>query len=43
MPDRMGWFQWIENINLYMEVLSWDKLLKDADMRNKIFFSKLGI
>jgi Histidine kinase-, DNA gyrase B-, and HSP90-like ATPase len=43
MPDRMGWFQWFENINLYMEVLSWDKLLKDADIRNKIFFYKLGI
>jgi len=43
MPDRMGWFKWIENINLYIEVLSWDKLLKDADMRNRIFFQKLGI
>lgn len=43
MPDRMGWFQWFENINLYMEVLSWDKLLKDADIRNRIFFHKLGI
>lgn len=43
MPDRLGWFQWQGNINLYMEVLSWDKVLKDADMRNKIFFHKLGI
>ncbi|MGB3518360.1 MAG: ATP-binding protein [Elainellaceae cyanobacterium] len=43
MPDSMGWFQRFENINLYMEVLSWDKLLKDADIRNKIFFHKLGI
>lgn len=43
MPDGLGWFQWFENINLYMEVLSWDKVLKDADMRNKIFFHKLGI
>ena len=43
MPDRLGWFQWRENINLYMEVISWDKVLKDADMRNKIFFHKLGI
>ncbi|MBD2073923.1 sensor histidine kinase [Phormidium sp. FACHB-592] len=43
MPDNMGWFLWIDNINLYMEVVSWDKLLKDADMRNKIFFQKLGI
>jgi hypothetical protein len=28
---------------LYIEVLSWDKILKDATMRNKIFFYKLGI
>jgi hypothetical protein len=43
MPDGMGWFNWYENINLYIEVLSWDKVLKDADMRNKIFFHKLGL
>ena len=43
MPDGMAWFLWYENINLYIEVMSWDKLLKDADMRNKIFFHKLGI
>ena len=43
MPDKLGWFQWRENINLYIEVLSWDKVLKDANMRNKIFFHKLGI
>ena len=43
MPDRLGWFDWIGNINLYIEVVSWDKLLRDARMRNRIFFSKLGI
>ena len=43
MPDRLGWFQWLGNINLYVEVNSWDKVLKDAKMRNKIFFQKLGI
>ena len=43
MPDRLGWFQWLDNINLYMEVNSWDKVLRDAQMRNKIFFQKLGI
>ena len=43
MPDRLGWFQWKGNINLYVEVNSWDKVLKDAQMRNKIFFEKLGI
>jgi len=43
MPDRLGWFKWHDNNNLYMEVLSWDKVLRDANMRNKIFFHKLGI
>lgn len=43
MPDNLGWFQWMENNNLYVEVLSWDKVLKDAQMRNRIFFHKLGI
>jgi len=43
MPDRLGWFQWMGNINLYVEVVSWDKVLKDARMRNQIFFEKLGI
>lgn len=31
------------NTSLYMEVISWTKLLRDAEMRNKIFFNKLGI
>lgn len=43
MPDRLGWFQWIGNINLYVEVISWDKVIKDAKMRNQIFFQMLGI
>ena len=33
MPDKLGWFQWMGNINLYIEVNSWDKVLKDAKMR----------
>ena len=43
MPDRLGWFLWLDNINLYIEIISWDKVLKDAKMRNQIFFQKLGI
>lgn len=43
MPDRQGWFDWKQNINLYIEVVSWEKVLKDAQMRNKVFFHKLGI
>jgi hypothetical protein len=43
MPDGLGWFWWFGNINLYIEVLSWEKLARDAEMRNKVFFHKLGI
>ncbi len=43
MPDGLGWFSWQGNIKLYIEVLSWDKVLRDAKMRNAIFFKKLGI
>ncbi len=43
MADAMGWFDWRKNIHLYIEVISWDKLLRDAEMRNKVFFHKLGI
>ncbi|MCB9989324.1 MAG: sensor histidine kinase [Rhodospirillales bacterium] len=43
MPDGLGWFRWHDNINLYMEVIGWDKVLRDAEMRNRIFFHKLGI
>jgi len=43
MPDGLGYFQWFGNIKLYMEVLSWTKVHADAEMRNKVFFHKLGI
>ena len=43
VPDGLGWFKWFGNIKLYMEVLSWTKVLADAEMRNKVFFHKLGI
>jgi hypothetical protein len=43
MPDGLGYFDWRGNINLYVEVLSWTKVLKDANMRNRAFFYKLGI
>jgi hypothetical protein len=43
MPDGQGWYNWHEGLELYIEVFDWDKLIKDAKMRNKIFFHKLGI
>lgn len=41
-PDGEGYFKYHKAYNLHTEFISWDKLLKDAQMRNKIFFSKLG-
>lgn len=43
MPDGRGYFDYHQKLNLYTEVLSWDKVLNDACMRNKIFFHKLGL
>lgn len=43
MPDGMGWYTWKNKLNLYIEVLSWDKTLADAERRNRIFFEKLKI
>ncbi|WP_409028947.1 ATP-binding protein [Gracilimonas sediminicola] len=43
LPDRMGYFSRHGNQNIYIEVLSWEKVLKDSTMRNKVFFHKLGL
>lgn len=43
MPDRRGWFRWYGSIRLYIEVLSWDKVLTNAKSRNGVFFAKLKI
>lgn len=33
----------INNINLRIEFITWDKLLRDAKIRHRIFFEKLRI
>ena len=43
MPDGEGWFINYENINLRIEFITWDKLLKDARIRHRVFFDKLGV
>lgn len=43
MPDGQGYYGWHDKLNLYTEVISWDKVLKDATMRNRIFFHHLKI
>lgn len=42
-PDKMGYFKFNGNLNSYMEILSYNKILKDAKKRNRILFQKLGI
>ncbi len=43
MPDGQGWFNWESGSNLYVEFISWEKVLNDAEIRNRIFFHKLGV
>ncbi|MFB9862734.1 ATP-binding protein [Rufibacter immobilis] len=42
-PDSLGYFMYHDRFNAYIEVLTYQKLLKDAKMRNRILFDSLGI
>lgn len=42
-PDNQGYFGFHPNHKIYFEVMSFDKLLTDSELRNKIFFKKLGL
>lgn len=42
-PDMEGYFGYHNGYNVYFEIISFQKLLKDAKLRNSIFFQKLGI
>lgn len=42
-PDRTGYFGFHPKWRIYFEVMSYDQLLKRAEMRNRIFFKKLGL
>lgn len=41
--DGMGYYGYEPNSHAYVEVITYEKLLKDARNRNRIFFEKLGI
>lgn len=43
LPDLGGYFRYHKEHNLYMEIISFDKLLKDAKQRNASFFEKLNL
>ncbi len=42
-PDGIGRYMYNKQFNAHVEVISFDKLVNDAKMRNHIFFEKLGI
>lgn len=42
-PDKGSFYGFHPNYKIYFEVISFDKVLKDATQRNKVFFRKLGI
>lgn len=41
--DQAGWYDYWSDQNAYVEVISLNKLLSHARMRNKLFFEKLGL
>jgi hypothetical protein len=43
MPDGDGWYYYHDNLNMKIEFITWDKLLRDAKLRHRVFFEKLGI
>ena len=42
-PDLQGYFGFNSVLKTYIEVLSFNKLIRDAKQRNRILFKKLGI
>lgn len=42
-PDNMGYYLFNETFNAYVEILSFNKIIKDSKQRNRILFDKLGI
>ena len=43
MPDDLWYFWWHSKHKAYIQVLSWDKVINDAERRHKAFFDKLGV
>lgn len=42
-PDQEGYFGYHNGFKMYVEIISFKKMMKDATLRNKIFFRKLQI
>lgn len=42
-PDNQGFFSYNSNFELYTEIISFDKMIKDSKKRNQILFDKLNL
>jgi hypothetical protein len=42
-PDGEGRIGYVGNENAYVEIIPYDKLLREARLRQAIFFQKLGL
>lgn len=42
-PDNEGYFTYNPNFELYMEIISFDKMVRDSKKRNQILFDKLNL
>lgn len=42
-PDNQGYYGFHRTFGIYYEVIDYNKLLRDAEKRNRIFFDKLNI
>ncbi len=43
LPDNDGFFSFNSNYGLYIEIISFDKLVRDSRLRNKALFEKLNL
>ncbi len=42
-PDNLGYFYYHKNYSIYIEIISYDKLVSDAKKRNQVLFEKLSV
>jgi hypothetical protein len=42
-PDREGYIGYSRPHNALLTVISYQKMLRDAELRNKAFFAELGL
>ena len=43
LPGGDGYFSFNDNYNMYIEIMSFDKILKDSNERNRVLFEKLNL